>query len=284
MNTMTRRRANVKFPTAQNYMYFEAIDATTYTFTKDYGGATGNLYYSTNKANWTQFSSGTATASFAAGSKVYIKGNINRSTANGPGKFSSTGKFNVGGNLMSIFDFGELKTYACVSLFEGCSIVDASNLELPATTLKEHCYEYMFRDCEYLTAAPTLPATTLAKYCYSMMFDGTSITVAPELPATTLEQGCYFSMFQSCTALTTPPLLPAPVLAPICYLSMFYGCTSLTHLVCLATDISATNCVYNILANIRTTGYFYKSPDISASTWESTQETPTRWQIRDYTE
>lgn len=284
MNTMTRRRANVKFPTAQNYMYFEAIDATTYTFTKDYGGATGNLYYSTNKANWTQFSSGTATASFAAGSKVYIKGNINRSTANGPGKFSSTGKFNVGGNLMSIFDFGELKTYACVSLFEGCSIVDASNLELPATTLKEHCYEYMFRDCEYLTAAPTLPATTLAKYCYSMMFNGTSITVAPELPATTLEQGCYFSMFQSCTALTTPPLLPAPVLAPICYRSMFINCTSLTYLVCLATDISASNCVLGILANIRTTGYFYKSPDISASTWESTQETPTRWQIRDYTE
>ena len=43
--------------------------------------------------------------------------------------------------------------------------------ELPATTLDQYCYYYMFGGCSVLTTAPKLPATDLVKYCYAHMFD-----------------------------------------------------------------------------------------------------------------
>ena len=47
-----------------------------------------------------------------------------------------------------------------------------------------------------MTEAPALPATTLANNCYTFMFaDCTSFTTAPVLPATTLITGCYNYMF-----------------------------------------------------------------------------------------
>ena len=45
---------------------------------------------------------------------------------------------------------------------------------LPATTLANYCYSYMFYGCKSLTTAPELPATTLANDCYSKMFYGCS--------------------------------------------------------------------------------------------------------------
>jgi hypothetical protein len=75
--------------------------------------------------------------------------------------------------------------------------------ELPATTLAERCYEYMFKGCTSLTQSPELPATTLADVCYNGMFWGcTSLTQAPELPATTLANCCYYFMFSECTNLS----------------------------------------------------------------------------------
>jgi hypothetical protein len=60
----------------------------------------------------------------------------------------------------------------------------------------------MFLNCTSLTTAPELPATTLAEICYYYMFQGcTSLTTAPELPATTLANQCYESMFSGCTNL-----------------------------------------------------------------------------------
>lgn len=57
------------------------------------------------------------------------------------------------------------------SLFYNCDvIVDASKLELPATTLAFNCYSNMFRGCRSLVKAPVLPASTLTSYCYSSMF------------------------------------------------------------------------------------------------------------------
>lgn len=43
---------------------------------------------------------------------------------------------------------------------------------MPATTLVNYCYQYMFYNCTALTTAPTLPATTLTQYCYYSMFQG----------------------------------------------------------------------------------------------------------------
>ncbi|WP_036912450.1 Ig-like domain-containing protein [Prevotella sp. FD3004] len=132
-------------------------------------------------------------------------------------------------------------------MFYGCTSLTTAP-ELPAKTLAEGCYDSMFQDCINLTAAPKLPATTLSQNCYVAMFNGcTSLTTAPELPAKTLKKWCYYSMFYDCTSLTTAPELPAETLAEGCYNWMFAGCKKLSSVTCKATDLSADLCLYKWL-------------------------------------
>ena len=173
--------------------------------------------------------------------------------------FSSTCEFNAMGNIMSLLYGSNFKNqteieedYAFANLFydayqsKECSILNASNLILPATTLTEGCYDDMFFGCASLTTAPELPATTLAIYCYENMFEGcTSLTTAPSvLPATTLAESCYYYMFEGCTSLETAPELPATTLANDCYGHMFEGCTSLVTAPALPATTLANEC-YN---------------------------------------
>ena len=51
-------------------------------------------------------------------------------------------------------------------------LCSAEKLILPATTLAEGCYRFMFYRCTSLTTAPALPATKLTTYCYWGMFIG----------------------------------------------------------------------------------------------------------------
>lgn len=112
-------------------------------------------------------------------------------------------------------------------MFAGCQGLTRAP-ELPATTLAMGCYHQMFAECTGLTTAPALPATALSDMCYSNMFDGcSSLTTAPALPATTLAAGCYFGMFTNCSSLVNAPMLPATTLTEDCYHRMFEGCTSL---------------------------------------------------------
>lgn len=94
--------------------------------------------------------------------------------------------------------------------FKLSDIRNAKNLILPATTLSEGAYEYMFAQCPFLVSAP-------------------------ELPATTLSEGCYVGMFYSCINLTKAPDLPAPILVKGCYGGMFAYCESLKYVKCYAT-------------------------------------------------
>lgn len=153
----------------------------------------------------------------------------------------------VYGNVMSLIDdgtegFANDKTIegkdALRGLFKGASLLVSHALKkilLPATTLKDGCYQDMFNGCTGLTTAPDLPATTLATDCYTGMFKGcTGLTSLPEklLPAKTLANNCYVNMFYGCTGLTSLPadLLPAKTLAAKCYAQMFHSCTGLTTL------------------------------------------------------
>ena len=153
----------------------------------------------------------------------------------------------VYGNVMSLIDdgtegFANDKTIegkdALGGLFKGASLLVSHAMKkilLPATTLKDGCYQDMFNGCTGLTTAPDLPATTLATDCYTGMFKGcTGLTSLPEklLPAKTLANNCYVNMFYGCTGLTSLPadLLPAKTLAAMCYAQMFHSCTGLTTL------------------------------------------------------
>ena len=158
-------------------------------------------------------------------------------------RFSSTGRFNVQGNIMSLAYSDNFlnKTsmpsgYCFDGTFMGCNkLVNAEHLVLPLTALTDYCYDEMFYGCTSLVTTPELPATNLSgtSYCYANMFRGcTSLTTLPNISATTLGNSCYESMFQGCTSLTSVPsnYLPLTSLngATQCYRGMFRGCTNLT--------------------------------------------------------
>ena len=62
---------------------------------------------------------------------------------------------------------------------------------------------------------------------------------------------------------------------------MFQGCTSLNYIKCLATDISASNCLYNWTYNVASTGTFVTADNPPAWT-TGTSGIPTNWKV--YTE
>lgn len=224
------------------------------------------------------------------GDRLLIKGNettygkSNRSVC-----FTSTGSFNVEGNIMSLL-YGDNfigqttlpnEAYIFKQLFENTNIINAEHLILPATTLMVGCYGYMFNGCTSLTYAPALPATTLEDGCYMYMFNGcTSLIAAPILPATTLVDNCYQGMFYNCSSLTTAPELPATTLATTCYAYIFRGCSLLNYIKCLATDISAQNCTANWTTDVGATGTFVK--DANMTSWTTGDNgIPSGWTVID---
>ena len=243
------------------------------------------------------------TPTINAGDKVLWKG-VGNQTAKSYldySHFTSTKKFKISGNIMSIFygdDFtsqtafpqnseynlsrlfinitklidienlvlpATTLTLQCYrGMFEKCTSLKTtpSNL-LPATTLVEFCYGNMFQDCTSLTSTPELPATTLAYHCYSYMFSACNIKKAPELPATTLASYCYSNMFYKCTSLTTAPVLPATTLTDYCYHEMFYNCTSLTTAPELPATILAEYCYGSMFSGCTS---LVNAPELSATT------------------
>ena len=211
----------------------------------------GDIQYSKNGGAWTAFNG--ATVSMSAGDEIWFKGDltggVGASSEANSSRFITSGKFYVSGNMQSLCSFNNtLQTYHFCHLFSSCrglNIDVNTPLSLPATTLTNACYYYMFSGCTSLTTAPELPATTLADYCYQNMFSGCiSLTTAPELPATTLANRCYTSMFSGCTSLMSTPELPATTLVQYCYQNMFSGCTSLMS----TPELPATTldiCCYN---------------------------------------
>ena len=160
---------------------------TSISYSKD----NGNTWTTTNNVN-NKAQNLEINVSVNEGDKVLWKGNaiqlgcFDEDAQDGIGSFfSSTCEFDAKGNVMSLLYGDNFKDkitieeeYAFCNLFSDynnekiCSIVNAKNLSLPATTLANYCYYYMFYDCTSLTTEPKLPAITLALECYSAMFMG----------------------------------------------------------------------------------------------------------------
>lgn len=272
------------------YLTFEAVESGTFTFAFYTGADVESLSYSLDSGStwttvlpntWKYTSSITATTpTVLAGNTVMWKGIAKKYSYynTGPGfsysRFKSTGKYNISGNILSLFynDYFigqdsfpvDSSSYSgidasCAGLFSGystgsssyeySSVVDAHNLILP-NTVTGGVYASIFAYCNYLTAVPELPATTLANQCYDRMFQGcTSLTTAPELPAMTMKNYCYRNMFNGCTSLTTAPELPATTLAQSCYSYMFSSCASLTEAPDLPATALVTGCYSYMFSN-----------------------------------
>ena len=234
---------------AEEYFYIENLtsSANTLSIKKNNSSApTINVYRSTNKTTWTSIGSTSTTAitySIPANSKIYLRATTDSwSTSGNYNSITCSGNFAVGGNIMSLLYgdsfigktvFPTSSQYNFSRLFSSqTNLKNIVNLVLPATTLTQGCYQFMFNGCTGLTSITRLPATTLANSCYSSMFSGTSITSIPLLPATTLTNYCYNNMFSGCTGITSIPsnLLPATTLTSSCYQGMFKGCTGLTSI------------------------------------------------------
>jgi len=263
MNAVRRSLMNDKSSGSNipNYLCLTALETGTFTFT--YGSGVGigssnatSISYSTDGVNWTKLDNvanqtvSITTPTIAAGGKVYWKGVNGRisigASANQYSCFSSTGDFDVNGDIGSIlFDdnFEErIPTvsllYILHSLFRNSKVRDASELKLFNNTGSSfvannarYIYGYMFSGCSNLIAAPIIPNTFVGNNAYEYMFDGCSaLTTPPDLPKTQLAGSIYKYMFQNCTSLTTIPELPATTLYEDCYSGMFKGCTGLIQL------------------------------------------------------
>ena len=313
-----------KIDYSTEYLTFNILSAGTINWTASSTSIAKTINYKLNNGEWVSITSNTGSQApkinVVEGDKIQFRGN---NTAYGTNSylglsysyFDGSASFEAEGNVMSLIygdDFKNKLTisseYALAGLFRGCTnLVSAENLILPATTLANYCYYYMFDNCRSLTTAPALPATTLANTCYANMFRGctslrtapelpattlanscysgmfqdcTSLTTAPELPTTTLVNSCYSSMFQNCTSLTTAPALPATTLNRWCYLTMFKGCTSLNYIKCLATKISADSCTGSWVEGVASTGTFVKNPDMTSWT-TGVSGIPTGWTVQD---
>ena len=253
MDLMMRRRALMGMlggnddpnPLLNKYIAFKAIEAGTFSFSNS------GLFYSLDAKNWTSLTANTPTPVIQAGRLIYFKGELTSAWPNGCGTFSSTAKFDVMGNILSLL-LGDNadgvavipSNYAYCNLFKGCTmLVNANRLLLNATSLRYACYYGLFEGCTSLVTAPALPSNTIVGGVYQRMFFGcTSLTTAPMLPATTIAGSCYGNMFEGCTSLVNAPDLPAITLEPNCYTGMFANCTSLTKAPTLPATFAKATC------------------------------------------
>ena len=195
-----------------DYLCFTSESGTSYVELSTFGSpAELQLLYSKDRYNWIYLNVG-ASKSISLGTKLYVRAATKNDSfslnANHYHYFKLTGKVAASGNAMSVLD------------------ATCQQTSLPSNGLSS-----MFFNQAALTKAPKLPATTLGEYAYWYMFSGcTSLEEAPELPATTLTRGCYYEMFYGCTSLTKAPDLPATTLVSSCYSQMFYGCKKINHI------------------------------------------------------
>ena len=259
----------------RDYLKFTALESGTFSLVLP-AAVNANLmtsvsYSVDNGATWVTTTNDNTdititTPTIAAGDSVLWKGTgvrtANNSNANNFSNFSSTGSFAASGNIMSLL---------LENTFENEKVLPNAYY----TFLK------LFLYCTGMTTPPELPATTLRNSCYNSMFDGcTSLTSMPELPATTLAESCYQSMFYGCGSLQKAPDLPALTLVQGCYYQMFMGCGNMTSLKCLATDISAGYCTNMWLYNVANSGTFIKNAEMSSWT-RGANGIPEGWTVED---
>ena len=179
--------------------------------------------------------------------------------------------------------FEEVGNYACYSMFGSCSkLVVAPSISI--TKLGGNSCQNMFNGCSSLETPPSeLPATSLANSCYYSMFRNCAkLTSVPDIKATTYNnnttQWCR-EMFYGCKLIETAPVLHITKLASNAYYRMFYNCNKLAYIKMMATDISASNCLYQWVSSVASSGTFVKN---SSATWTTTgvSGVPSGWTVQ----
>jgi len=260
------------------YLTFEALESATFKL-EPTGNSSNHdtllpyttLYYSLdNDYNWRTYS---GSVSISAGHKVSWKAStLTISQIYNIGKFTSTGRFKVYGNIKSLITGDNLngrlagQTFSRM-FYNNNKLVDASNLILPSNVSSSATstgfYNRMFSGCTSLVSAPSIIPSIGSESCTYMFYGCTSLVNAPELPNYT-EYGCYSNMFYGCTSLVDAPELPSTTtLASNCYESMFYGCTSLVDAPELPSTLLNIECYYQMFSGCTS---LVNAPELPATT------------------
>lgn len=257
-----------------------------------------------NGQTWTSITiNGAKTfATINAGDTILFKGNNAKlATAwDTYNKFNTTKQFKVYGNAMSLlngnnfvsnstFDSGG---YNLCGLFYGVTtLVDASNLILPATTLYTSCYNGMFRGCTNLEYGPKLlPSLDVPADGYSSMFEGcVKLIEAPEILATSVSGNtalnrmfCMNRNSKVTAVMTKGPVLRItnPSAYSNTYQQLFCGNGNLTEVTIL---VQATNITFSNWLNYTNTGGVIKT--LSGTTFSSgVSGLPSGWTTQEYSE
>ena len=194
-----------------DYLTLSALEdgEITITISSDLGSARATyLSYSKDKSVWERTDingrSKTITIPVSRGDNVYLKGKAKQwYDPSGPGgaSINSSANINVSGNIMSLLYEDNFKD----------KVVFSDN--------SRFAFSWLFANNKHLCSAEKLilPATTLADGCYRFMFFGcSSLTTAPALPATKLVTNCYWGMFNGCTSLNSITMLATDISASNC--------------------------------------------------------------------
>lgn len=219
----------------EDLLTFTALEATDIGLFAN-GMTAPNCYYrKATDTGYTQMTTAT-TISLSTGEQVKFYGS-NAYWSKDRSKwtrFTSTGKFNVSGNVMTLLASGGTASvsqrYCFRRLFAETYVVDASELTLPSTQY-HHMFYGMFQQCPYLQKLPVMPTPT-HQYVY-----GYFCNQCPSLQSATLSTGVYNQsysfqgMFQDCSGLTAVTI-PAETITNSYALSLlFQRCKSLNTII-----------------------------------------------------
>lgn len=213
-----------------------------------YRAVRAKLLYSTDRMNWTRYTTGTPITLANKGDVLYFKAvntnkvvggwayeHISFSNDSLIPAFTFSDSVSVAGNLLYLIandaENAVMVPHVFRTLFAVQPVIYADQLIMPADTLPYEAFHSMFRGCEKLKTAPELPSTNLGNGCYAFMFmNCTSLEVASELPSSRINKNAYIGMFHGCTSLTAAPTMNTNFVGTQGCEFMFDSCVNLVDI------------------------------------------------------
>lgn len=279
MSEFRRRMMLSRSGDIPNYLCFTALEAGTFTLTIgrnietsyysyiEYSIDGGVTWVHTDNVSNTEVIVTTPTIS--AGDTVLWRGKGTKMSRNNSGYnnycsvFSSTCAYNASGLL--------------ISLLVGKAAVDGMSISVNYTFPR-----LFYNDTHITDASGILIPNGAYGNSYDHFFEGCSaLTKSPEFNITAFSgNASHRGLYNGCTSLVSASKLLATKLRTESYYQMFRNCASLKYIYMLATDVSATNCMYGWTYGVTNTsdGVFVKHIDAQ---WTTTGNNgvPSNWTI-----
>ena len=150
---------------------------------------------------------------------------------------------------------------ACLNMFSGCTnLTGEASIDVPSAP--KSAFTGMFSSTKITRAYVRCPIAGDDSFRQTF-FNIQTLSDIDIIGATSVGVNTYLSCFYGCRATRQNIVLPATTLAEGCYKQMFYSSGgTINKVTCLATDISATDCLTNWLANAAPTGTFIQAEGV----------------------